>query len=377
MVHAAPAPPVRRRTGAVSSGQMPTLLPGPGPLLRVVSANRRADRARLPTALLAALALAWGATPARAADLRIALGDRTVHALLADAVERGAFGREGLDVEIVETDDAAATVADGDAELAAVTADALLRADAYGVPLRGALLLDYVLDDEALVAAARVRGITGLRGATIAVPPGGSAELLLDFALQRVGLDMDDVTAVALDSDPAAVAAALEGGTLDAAVLTGPALRRVEELMNAGQKAGRGADRAPLIRLASGGDRPGLIADVLAGEEATLARDKDTIKSVVRVWNRTVGRARRDPAGTAAAIAERTGTTPALAARALAGLRLLDVQDNIELMRGEYQSAFSDMSEVLERRDSVFARGVPSANRYLSFAALRQVAAGR
>ena len=329
-------------------------------------AGRATARAALRlVALLAALPLA-----AHGADVRIAAGDRVAHALLADAVARGAFEREGVDVAVVVVDDPVAAVADGDAELAATTADALLDAGRYALELRAALLLGFALDGEAVLGGADVTGLTALRGRAVAVEPRSSAELLLGHALQRVGLSLDDVRAVAPDPDPAAVAAALADGTLAAAALSGAALARVEA------SAAAGGSPVPR-RLASAADRPGLVTDVLAGEERWLRREKEATKAVIRAWNRTVGRLRRDPGAAAAALAEATGLDPALAVRALAGFRALDVADNVELTRGEYQGAFSDMSEVLERRERVNARGVPSANRYLSLAALRQVAAGR
>ena len=331
-------------------------------------APARTAAARLAGALVAALLALPGA--ALAADVRIAVGDRVVHALLVDAAARGAFEREGVAVELVPSEDPVAAVADGEAELAATTADALLGASRYALELRAALLLGFALESEAILGAPGARSLAALRGGRVAVDPGSSAELLLGHALQRVGLSLDDVRTVAPDPDPAAVAAALADGTLAAAALAAPTLQRVA--------SHGGADGAPAPRrLASGADRPGLVADVLAGEERWLRRNKEAVKSVIRAWNRTVGRARREPATATAALAAASGLSPELASRALEGTRTLDLADNVELTRGEYQSAFSDMSEVLERRERVNARGVPSANRYLSLAALRQVAAGR
>ena len=344
---------------------------------RPAAVRRVARLARCAAASLLLLAAAPHAV--LAADVRVAVNDRVAHALLAFGSARDEFEREGVTVELVRAADPVAAVADGEAELAATTADALLGAERYALELRAALLLGFALDGEALVTGPGVTSLAALRGRVVAFEPGSTGELLLDYALQRTGLSLDDVRTVALDPDPAAVAAALADGTLDAAVLRDPELRTLEALGVGGGVGGGVGDggRAPFRRLASAADRPGLVADVLAGEERWLARNKEPVKSVIRAWNRTVGRVRRDPAGAAAAIGEVVGLDPALAARALTGFRPLDVADNVELTRGEYQSAFSDMSETLERRDRVNARGVPSANRYLSLAALRQVAAGR
>ncbi len=313
--------------------------------------------------------------PAHAAEVRIAVGDRTVHALLADGIERGLLEREGVQATVQAVDDPAAAVADGDADLAAVTADALIEAERLGEPLRGALLLAYALESDALVAASRVGGIAGLRGATVGLRGTGEDSLLLVYALQRTGLSMDDVRTVRLAPGASArgLAAALADGTLDAAVLHGPVVASLLE-RNAD------AEAAQRVRvLASAADSPGLVTDLLVGEDRWLSGNREAVKSVVRGWNRIVAAARRNPTETAARIAERLGAAASAdgAAGALDGLQLLDVQDNVELVRGEYQSAFSDMSEVLERRDRVNARGVPSANRFLSLSALRQVAAGR
>ena len=247
-------------------------------LRRPALADRAAVRGPL-AGLLAALLVPLLALPgaALAADVRIAVGERVVHALLADAATRDAFAREGVEVVLVPSADPIVAVADGEADLAATTADALLGAEGEALELRAALLLGFALENEAVLGGPDVRSLTALRGAAVAVEPGSGAELMLDYALQRSGLSIDGVRAVAPDPDPAAIVAALADGTLAAAALGPPALQRVEAIA-----AGEGDGAGPLRRLASAADRPGLVTDVLAGEERWLRDNREPVKGVIR-----------------------------------------------------------------------------------------------
>jgi len=298
--------------------------------------------------------------------VRLAIDGRIASTVLIVAAERGYFEREELDVELIELapeDDLIEQLADGDVDLGLLTSDGLLRAEGSGTDLRGAFVLSLSATADAIIAQQEIRDTRRLRGRRVAFEPGTAGELLLQSALQKKGRRLKDITRVPLVDSEAADA--LLNGEVDAAVLHEPAISRF-------------IDNPDFRIIATAADTPGLISDLLVGTDAHLNRSKESTKSMIRAIARAVAWIRRNPEDTTRTLAERYALDETRAAQVLDGVSLLDVEDNMSLLRGEYQKSFSAMSEVLSTGlDRGRAREVPSANRYLSLAALRQVAAGR
>lgn len=320
----------------------------------------------------AVLLLAWPLTaPADETPLtpvRIAVHDRASMALLRWADERGDFAAESLTASFSTAEpDTLDALAGGTIDVMAAGAHTLMQANQTGYRLRGMLVLAYATGTEALVGAPEVRDVSNLRGGRVGIVADSSvswSEVLLAYALQQRGLSESRVTLSYLDE---ADAAAWNTSGLDAIVAGYPTLASL----------GQAASDGHSLRLADASREPGLLADLLLADETWLRRNKETAKRLIRVWDRVVRAQRRDPAAAATAIARHLDTRPAIAAEALNGLRLFDTNDNLEVLRGEYQQAFSRMSIVLEKRSQGRDRRVASANRLLDLAPLRQVARGR
>jgi len=329
----------------------------------------------LAASLVACLALGFSARATGADTLRIGVGTRIATAPLHVAASRGYFEREGLEVALspIADDELVEALAEEDVDLATTTADALLRAEVGGLELRGAYVLGLSGAADALVARAEVRDTRRLRGRRVAVAPGTAGELVLREALQRKGRRLEDVEPVALDG--IAARDALLDGDVDAAVLHGPALAALERTTD-GDGSGSGPSNGFRV-LATAADPRGLVSDLLVGDESSLAATKTATKGVIRAIDRAIGWMRRHPDGSVALLSEVYAVEPEDVARALAGMTLFDVDENMTLLRGDFQKAFSSMSEVLDTGGDDRAREVPSANRYLALSALRQVAAGR
>ncbi len=303
--------------------------------------------------------------------MRIAVQDRVALALLHWAAERGDFEQEQIAVELLPYDnETIAQVADGNIDLLAAGAEVLLQDASAALDLRGVLVLAYSLEANAILARPGIRDVVALRGASIAIVADDSSsanDVLLAHALQERGLSMARVDISYLSEADAL--AAITAGDIDALVAGEPALSRIEQAA--------AASSGSLIRLADPSREAGLVADLLIGEERWLRANKETVKRVIRAWDRVVRALIREPQQAATAIADALATTPVITTIGLDATRLFDTEGNIELLRGTYQKAFSAMSVVLERRGQLRARGVPSANRYLDLAPLRQVARGR
>lgn len=282
------------------------------------------------------------------------------------AAERGYFERESISIELVDIEQSADLVeqlAEEEIDLGTLTADGLLRAEENGLDLRGAYVLGISGDADAIVARRDLLDTRRLRGERVAYSPDSAGELLLQNALQLKGRRIEDVVSVPMT--PGDAARALRDGEVDAAVLQQPDLS--------------GFIDDPGFRVLATAARPeGLVSDLLIGTEDRLESMKESTKSIIRAIARANAWMRRNPDDTVAWIAAYYAIDEARARASLDGTRLLDVNDNMALLGGEFQKSFSSMSEVLATgRDNGRAREVPSANRYLALSALRQVAAGR
>ena len=407
-------------------------MPLPASLPHPPSARPTARLARLAGPALVGAVLFAQAGAAQAVVVRLGVGTRVATAPLQVAASRGYFEREGVEVALTlvpDERDRIEGLAEDELDLATLSADQLLLADRAGLELRGVYVLGLSGAADALLARAEVNDTRRLQGRRVAVAPASPGELLLRRALQRKGRRLGDVEAVPL-AGPAAALALLDG-EVDAAALQGTDLAAVELALSAADAASPGAFRT----LASGAGEAGLISDLLVGEEGSVAEDKEAVKGVIRALERAIGWMRRHPEETIALLAETLPPTaidgiatpgpdtsaataegagpsappaappaapsvvaePAAAptaeapapspaaralaeavwSRALAGTTLLDVAENMALLRGDFQKAFSAMSEVLDAGTGERRREVPSANRYLALSALRQVAAGR
>jgi|GEM_PF-1353672 len=360
--------------------------------------NRTRPLTRLPArAALTVLLFLPGAAALADTALRIGVQDRIVHAVLALGVARGDFEQEGLSVQLIvppDGTDADPTTAaadqpvgpagasqahldalvDGRLDLMATGADTLLVAEQAGINLRGALLLGESGQADLVLGTPPTQSAGGLRGARVALVSGDPGRLLLAAELQRRGLNLDEVD---LERVPAADALVRWQDSDEATSLQAIAIAAPASIGFLAALADATHGTAPSVLLGDAGDHPGLITDLLAGQERWLRDNRDAMKRLVRAWNLTVGALRRDPAANIALLAEQADLEVEVAGDALAGVELFGVEDNIRLLRGDFQKRFSSMSQVLARIDRERARGVPSANRFLALSALRQVAAGR
>lgn len=78
-----------------------------------------------------------------------------------------------------------------------------------------------------VIAQAGINSIQDLRGKKVAVPEGTSGDMILNLALKKAGMDMDDVQKVAMD--PATIVAAFASKQVDAAGLWYPLISTVQK----------------------------------------------------------------------------------------------------------------------------------------------------
>lgn len=188
-------------------------------------------------ALFLALGLLAGCSskaPARQ-PVRLAVGGaaQIVYLPVTLARELGYYEQEGLAVEFQDYPGGAKSLQSllaGSADVVSGFYDHTLQMAADGKPLRAfAVMLQH--PGLALVvspaASRRIEKIEDLRGASIGVTaPGSSTHLFLNFLLERHGLGENGVSVVGIGHAASAIAA-MEKGSVDAAVMTDPALSNI------------------------------------------------------------------------------------------------------------------------------------------------------
>ncbi len=146
----------------------------------------------------------------------------------------GYYAEEGLAVETSEVVGGAKAIQallGGSVDVAAASMSDAVQLAVEGRDVRGFLLL-YTRPTAALVVApsqsGSIRTISDLKGRTVGVSaPGSASHQILNFLLVSSGLSVDAVSTVSVGMSASSVAA-LEHGTVDAAVLLGSAIAAFE-----------------------------------------------------------------------------------------------------------------------------------------------------
>jgi NitT/TauT family transport system substrate-binding protein len=266
--------------------------------------------------------------------------------------ELGYFAAEGVDLRAIHpeaTDAMMSEFAAGQYDAIAVALGDVIAIAQANPDVHIVLNTDESAGADAVVAAAGVTGIEGLRGRRLGVNLGSFGEVLAERMLELHGLTRDDVRFV--DVDAAGVPAGLAGGTIDAGHTWEP---YVSQAVRAGGRV-----------VFSSADTPGLVPDVVAFRGEFVRHHPEAVRGFVHAWLRAAEwwAAHPDSGQVLAARALGRDTSEA----ALRGIRLLGVADN--------RRAFSDTSATsLERTARLYAdfyarvgtaRAVPDLDRMI------------
>jgi NitT/TauT family transport system substrate-binding protein len=189
-------------------------------------------KAVLVAVLAAAISLSCGNPPAGSdTRVRIAIGGQTMMVYLPTtlAQELGFYKAEGLDVELQDFDGGAKALQalmGGSADVVSGFYDHTIQMAAEGRALTAFVaMLRYpgMILVTSPQAAARVTGIPALKGGIAGVTtPGSSTHMFLNVLLTQHGVPIESVSAAAIGSGAASVAA-IERGRVDAGWMADPA----------------------------------------------------------------------------------------------------------------------------------------------------------
>ena len=179
------------------------------------------------------------------------------------------------------------------------------------------LVLDESRGGDQLAVHNSVPSIQALRGQKVAVTFSTLGPYVLQLALQRHGLSLNDVQLVNMPLEK--MPEALRQREVMAAAVYPPFSEMVRR---------QGVSR-PLF---SSRETPGEILDLLVVDPRELARSPDRFSRLVRVWQRAHALAESDPAAATAVMAEREGLTAREFAQGESGLRYFSLKQQLKLL---------------------------------------------
>jgi NitT/TauT family transport system substrate-binding protein len=189
------------------------------------------------------------------------------------ASANGYYRKYGWDVKLVTfTDNSLMTGAleGGELESSTLTYDQVLAAVSKGWKLRVVMPLDYSVGGDAILAKVAIRTVKDLKGRNVAFQPSSPSDFLLGYALAQAGLSQSDIRAV--NATPEGVVAVMASGSVDAGVTYEPSVSMIRKLGGGNQ----------FHVLLSSREARGLITDVLALKEETIAKNPQFAQALIR-----------------------------------------------------------------------------------------------
>jgi NitT/TauT family transport system substrate-binding protein len=271
--------------------------------------------------LIAALALAaaWVPSLQAAEPLKIGYSDYISYVAWEVAIQKGWFKEAGVDVSFVWFEYAPSMEAFQAGKIDAVnvaSTDQLVMAGASKKPSKATLITDYSNGNDKVIAKAGITSLKDLKGKKVGVEVGLVDHLLLLKALESVGMTMDDIVVVNMVTTD--TPQGLASGSVDAVACWQPNANATLKLVP-GSKA-----------LFTSADVPGLIYDVLAVSDESLAAHRADWAKVNLVWERCVSYI-ADPktqADAVAIMAAKNGVDPKEYAAFVPGSKLHSLADN-------------------------------------------------
>lgn len=189
------------------------------------------------------------------------------------AAANGYYRKYGPDVHLVTFSDnslMAGAVQGGELDATTLTYDQVIMADSRGLTLKVVMPVDYSVGGDAIIASSSIRSLQDLKGHKVAFQPASPSEFLLGYALSTVGLSERDIRSVT--STPEGVPAMLASHAVEVGVTYEPNVSTVLNL-----EGGR-----RFHTLLSSREARGMITDVLAVTDATIARNPKLVEGIVR-----------------------------------------------------------------------------------------------
>ena len=189
------------------------------------------------------------------------------------AAAQGFYKRYGADVKLVTFSDNSlmpGALMGGELGASTLTYDQVIASAAKGWKLKVVMPLDYSVGGDAILSSAAIRSVKDLKGRKVAFQPLSPSDFLLGYALTQAGLSAKDIQTV--NSTPEGVVAIMATGQVDAGVTYQPSVSMALKL--------DGGKRYHVLM--SSREARGMITDVLAFREETIAKDPKLVDALIR-----------------------------------------------------------------------------------------------
>jgi NitT/TauT family transport system substrate-binding protein len=288
------------------------------------------------------------------------------------AAANGDYKKYGADVNLVTFSDNSlmpGALEGAEIDASTLTYDQVITAHARGFRLKVVMPLDYSVGGDAIVSSVLVRSVKDLKGRKVAFQALSPSDFLLGYALAQAGLSEKDVRAV--NATPEGVVAIMATGAADAGVTYQPSVSAILKL-------GSGTRYHVLL---SSREARGMITDVLAVKENTIARSPKLVDALVRGTLDGLAFMRREPAKAAAIIGRALEITPSEAQAELTNIENPPLADLGEVFRNSptlpsFYASGAIIGAILKREGQI-ERLPPIADTYDSrFVAALQAHAG-
>jgi len=236
------------------------------------------------------------------------------------AYEQGFFKEQGLDVKFVKETGYGAMLNNfisGQTDFSGIALIDVAEKVSKGNNLKVILAHDYSNGADGIVAKKEIKSISELKAKKVAIEIGTLGEYLLYDALKKYKLTLADITEINLSAQDAAQA--FIRGEVDAAVTYEP---------DFSQAVNQGSG----WRLYTSTDSPGLIIDVLAFKSDFVAQNPLKVAAVTRAYFKAMDFISANPEAAYEIGAKYFEITPSEFKDQLSGLKLLNLDDNLNLM---------------------------------------------
>jgi NitT/TauT family transport system substrate-binding protein len=286
---------------------------------------------------LACFALILLAASASADTVKIGLQPWLGYGPLWVAKEKGFFEKRGVTVELTTFNwdqDMTAALASDNLNVIASATNGLITNFNQSIDQKGFLVMDVSFAADAVIAGGDIKSIADLKGKKIAFESGSTSDLLINYALNSVGMSIKDVEHVPMGAAEAGLA--MIAGRVDAAVSYEPYISAA-----LGQDAGKKV-------LYTAAEKPGLISDMLTAKADWITKNPDAVKGLILAWDDAINFIRENPEEGGAMIAKAVGSPMTEFEPAFKGVRFYNIEENVAFLGGDFQATIKTTSEILQ-----------------------------
>jgi NitT/TauT family transport system substrate-binding protein len=256
------------------------------------------------------------------------------------AQEKGFDEENGVNIELqnFNTDqDLNAAFASRKLDAANVATHTSIKFQDAGLDFRSVLVEDVSTTADAIVAPKSVGSIQELAGKKVAYEEGTTSDLLLNYALNQNGLSREDIESVPIAASD--VGNALLAGRVDIGVTYEPYMSKAL------------SEDPNLALLYTAEEKPGLVSDVFVVQTEMAEEQPELVEDLLRTWDQAVQFYDENTSEGQQIIGENVGIEDADELKTtFAGVELYSLEENRELLRGEFQDTMRAIEQTLKRQ---------------------------